>query len=69
MPVLALLDVLLGRMDEKLVSRVLTGWRDHVWREAVQILEAADAAEQARIIQQVEARALREARLIALTEV
>jgi len=69
MPVLALLDVLLGRMDEKLVSRVLTGWRDHVWREAVQMLEAADAAEQARIIQQVEARALREARLIALTEV
>lgn len=69
MPVLALLDALLGRMDEKLVSRVLTAWRDQVWREAVQILEAADAAEQARIIQQVEARALREARLIALTEV
>lgn len=68
MPVLALLDVLLGRMDEKLVSRVLTGWRDQVWREAVCMLEAGDAAEQARIIQQVEARALREARLIALTE-
>ena len=69
MPVLALLDALLGRMDEKLVSRLLTAWRDQVWSDAVRILEAAGAAEQARIIQQVEARALREARLITLTEV
>lgn len=69
MPLLAVLDRLLGRMDEQLISRLLTVWRDEVWRDAMQVLDAVDAVEHAHIIRQVEARALREARLIALTEV
>lgn len=66
MPLLAVLDRLLGRMDERLISRLLTGWRDEVWREAMLILQTSDADARTRIIQQVEARALREGRLIEM---
>jgi hypothetical protein len=40
-PALALLDPLMGRIDEWSAVRLLTGWRDSVWRDATTFVEAA----------------------------
>lgn len=41
MPVIGLLDTLLGRVDEFLISRFITRWRDEVWRNALAMIEYA----------------------------
>lgn len=38
-----LVDVVFGRVDEWLISRLITGWREQVWEQAVQRISAPDA--------------------------
>jgi hypothetical protein len=64
MPMMDLVDKLFGSLDELVVSRLITGWREQVWDNAVRLLETADPAQQAGILRQVEADALRTALLI-----
>ncbi len=64
MPIMALFDQLLGPVDELLVSRLITGWRENVWRHAVALLDAADATDRARGVARVEDDALHIARRI-----
>lgn len=64
MPRLRLLDRLLGPVDELLLSRLITVWRDNVWRNVVLLLAARDAARQQRIVRKVEREALRTADLL-----
>jgi hypothetical protein len=59
MPVADLFDRLLGPLDERLISALLTRWRENVWQYAVRLLEAAEVAEQARLIREVEQDAIR----------
>ncbi len=62
-PVMAAVDTLLGPVDEWLVSRGITHWRDEVWEHAIRRAETLqDAAREAQR-QQVEAAAMRWARL------
>jgi hypothetical protein len=64
MPVMAIMDQLLGPLDELLVSRLITQWRETVWHNACRLLEAGTAGEQTPMLQQVEAGALRLGTLI-----
>ena len=61
MPLLKLVDVLMGRADEKLVSRLIASWREVCWHHATALLDAPDAAERSRLVSEVEAVALRHA--------
>lgn len=65
MPLMSYLDVLLGPMDEYLISRLLTHWRERVWRYASQLLSASDAAARRDIRQEVERETLRTGHQIA----
>jgi hypothetical protein len=67
MPVMSLVDRLMGPVDEYLISRLITQWRDGVWHSAVRLLQADEAGEQVRLLQQVEERSLQIGRLISLS--
>lgn len=60
-PVLRIVDLLLGRLDEWATVRVLTGWREEVWQHAVAMLETTDAASRAELRNAVETTTLRRA--------
>lgn len=65
LPLAALLDRVMGRLDEYLISRLITSWRDHTWESAIALVDAPDADARTRIIGEVEHRALRMADSIA----
>ena len=64
MPIMALVDIAMGPVDEMIISSLLTGWRDAVWQHAVRLLSAAE--EPTQVIQQIESNAIRLASLIAV---
>jgi hypothetical protein len=68
MPVMDIVDRLLGRLDEYMLTRLIAHWRDTVWQHTVRLLETGDPDERARLIQRVEAETLRHARAIGLTD-
>ena len=57
-PEMALVDIALGRMDEWLISRLITSWRDEVWEKAVEQLELRDASVRETSRQELESRTL-----------
>lgn len=59
MPVMDVVDKLLGSLDERLISALLSRWRENVWRHAVRLLETSDTVEQDRLLQMVEKDAMR----------
>jgi hypothetical protein len=64
MPVLRVFDYLLGPVDEILTSRLITAWRDTVWRNANRLLESPGPGERVQVIAEIEGEALRIAGLI-----
>jgi hypothetical protein len=68
MPVMELIDRLLGREDERLISRILSGWREKVWQNALGLLQAKTPDEHLLLVRQVEADSLKHARVILLTD-
>jgi hypothetical protein len=64
MPVLALVDQLLGRVDERLISRLIRNWRESVWQDAVRLLDERDQQRKVEIVRNVEREALRRGELI-----
>ncbi len=64
MPLMVLIDELLGPVDELLVSHLITHWRETVWRDTMQLLETGDPSERARLIHGIEQAALKTASLI-----
>jgi len=66
MPVMNWIDVLFGPVDEILISRLITAWRESVWRNAVCLLEASEQAEVQAVVLRVEQDALRIGETIAL---
>lgn len=59
-------DKMLGRLDERLVVRLLTNWRQHVWQQAVLMMEAPQA--QAAVRRQVEWETRQRAEAILLKD-
>jgi hypothetical protein len=64
MPIMVLIDELLGPVDEMLVSHLITHWRETVWRDTLQLLETDKPSDRARLIHEIEHAALRIASLI-----
>jgi hypothetical protein len=60
------LDIVLGRLDEMLATRLLVGWRRRVWRQAVTILDETDRSLDADRFAAIERQCLRRSRLILL---
>ncbi|GAP08945.1 hypothetical protein BECAL_00077 [Bellilinea caldifistulae] len=61
MPVLQAVDVLMGRVDEGLISGMITRWRGRVWQHAVYLVETSSEFERKEWIERVEREALRTA--------
>lgn len=65
MPIMGLIDRLMGRLDERLLSRLITRWREQVWQDAIRLLEAEDQAVRAELLQQIATTAVATGRLIS----
>lgn len=59
-----LLDRFLGPLDEWLVGRLISAWREQVWEDAVRLLGCQAEAERANLLHEVEARSLSRARAV-----
>lgn len=57
-PAMALVDQLMGRMDEWLLSQLITAWRHEVWNVAQRLLAASDESQHQIIRQEQEKRVL-----------
>ena len=64
MPLMKVIDEVLGPVDEMLVSHLITHWRETVWHNAMRLLEAGEPEDRARLIGDIEREALRIANLI-----
>jgi len=58
-PVLAIMDRLLGRVDEYLVSRLIRKWRQEVWEQAEHFLSYPGPTNQEQLRKDLEADVLR----------
>lgn len=67
-PVLRLVDVLFGRLDEQMIAGLIARWREHTWHSALLLLESPDAPAQAALTARLEAEALRMADAITLKD-
>lgn len=63
-PLMQLADILLGRADEWLVSRMIGNWREEVWAHAQSLLHAADPETRQCLTREIEQEALKRANLI-----
>lgn len=63
-PAMRLVDDLMGRTDEWLLGRLITHWRDKVWRNAGQVLVADADNTSGDIVRRVEVRTLERAAAI-----
>jgi hypothetical protein len=64
MPEMRLVDALLGRLDEQLVSALVRRWRETVWRNTLRLLAASNGDQERRLLSGVETETLRLGRLI-----
>ena len=67
-PLMDVVDKLLGRLDEWLISHLITHWREKVWQQAVQVIETADPTTREQLRQQIEASTLKRADAILLKD-
>jgi hypothetical protein len=65
-PAMELVDRLFGRLDELLIARLISGWRDQVWRQVMQWVEAPSAEQRGSLLQQVENACVQRGQLIQL---
>lgn len=65
-PLMDVIDRMLGRVDEMLLSRLITHWRETVWQQAMSILACQHGQEREMIRLEVEAEALKTARWIVV---
>lgn len=65
MPVMRLVDTMLGPFDEYLISRLIARWRETVWQNAVRLLEAREPGERNRLVRRIEGDAVRLCHMLA----
>ncbi|HMB89780.1 MAG TPA: DUF5995 family protein [Rhodothermales bacterium] len=66
-PALDLVDKVCGPLDEWLASRMIARWRDSVWEQAVQMVEAEDDMLRESVRQQAEVASMRRAHWLLQT--
>lgn len=67
-PILDLVDKLLGPLDEWTISHLIASWRDNVWDNAMQAIDAGSPDQRQVILQKAEASALHWANRILLKD-
>jgi hypothetical protein len=65
-PAMDLIDLAFGRLDEFLIARLISGWREQVWQQAVQWLETPLPEQRRNLLGQVENACVRRGQLIQL---
>lgn len=63
-PSLEWIDKLFGRMDEFLISRLITGWREEVWENSQKMLQMNSAEEREHFRRKLEIDVLRKVEII-----
>lgn len=58
MPLMGFIDKLFGSLDEILISRLITEWREKVWLNATHLLETTSSEEQTHLRHHIEKEAL-----------
>lgn len=58
MPVMGFIDKLFGSLDEMLISRLITEWREKVWLHATHLLDSTSMEEQLHLRSHIEKEAL-----------
>ena len=61
---LALVDALMGRADEWILSQMITGWRSEVWQEACAMLDKENPEQREQHRLQLEGKVLKKAEAI-----
>ena len=64
MPIMDVIDKLLGPLDERIIVHLISQWREKVWHNATRLLEIRDPQEQIQFIKQIEKEALQTGKLI-----
>ena len=67
-PLMAIMDRVMGRMDEWLLSQLISGWRTEVWRVALDLLTAASPEQREAIRQTQETKVLERGKELALED-
>lgn len=65
MPLMGVVDTMMGRLDELLISSILTRWRDEVWQSALALLEVRTSEERAKLVEDVEMLVMERAAILA----
>ncbi len=68
MPVMGVIDRLLGPLDERMISRLIAGWRETVWQHAIRMIALPAPDQRAALTQQIENATLRIGDLIQLRQ-
>lgn len=65
-PKLKWVDVLLGRLDEYLISRLVTNWREDVWRNTQELMKYKEEHHYEIFRLQLESQVLKKAKTISI---
>ncbi len=65
MPVMRYIDALMGPVDEYLISRLISNWRETVWQHTIGLLACNCAEDRTQRVKHVENEALKTARIIS----
>jgi hypothetical protein len=65
-PGVDLVDRVFGRLDEYLIARLISGWRDQVWQQVMQWIELSTPEQRGSLLRQVESDSLQRGELIQL---
>ena len=67
-PEMDLVDKLMGPLDEWMISKLITHWRDDVWQQAVDLLETNELDQRARKKEEIEIQTYNRASTILLED-
>jgi hypothetical protein len=65
MPVMGVVDTMMGRMDEILISTLLTRWREEVWQRSLCLLEAGPGQRRSLLLQELDTHVMKRAEVLA----
>ncbi len=68
MPVMGIIDRLLGPFDERMISHLIAGWRERVWQHALDMIALPTPDQRAALTRQIEHETLRIGDLIQLRQ-
>jgi len=65
-PAMDLIDRAFGRLDELIIARLLSAWRDQVWKQVMRWVDLPSAEERDNLLQQVESNSVQRGQVIQL---